>query len=95
MINIIAHFFLKEENLEKAFSAAKELADETRKEKGCNKYNFYQDASNKSHLIFMEEWETQADLDSHCETRHFKALVPRIEELREKDGFVEFFNKIV
>jgi quinol monooxygenase YgiN len=40
-------------------------AEPTRKEKGCLRYSLMQNRQNPAVLTLLEEWETEADLDTH------------------------------
>lgn len=84
MVNIVAQFFIQEGKLEEALKVITELVEKTRQEAGCIKYEVYQDDKDSNHLILLEEWESQAILDKHSASDHFKALVPKIGELSGK-----------
>ncbi|HVG59828.1 MAG TPA: putative quinol monooxygenase [Hyalangium sp.] len=40
-------------------------AEPTRKEKGCLRYSVMQDRQSPAVLTLLEEWETEADLNTH------------------------------
>lgn len=95
MIKIIAQFFIKEEHLDEAINLGKELLIESKKEDGCINYEFYQDDEDKTHLIFIKEWEDDISLMQHFVTPHFKSFVIKIDKLKSKERIVESFNKII
>jgi quinol monooxygenase YgiN len=68
----------KAETLRKALEA---LVEPTRKEKGCRRYQLLQDRQNPLVLTFLEEWETQADLDTHLALPHLQKLFAQLPEL--------------
>jgi quinol monooxygenase YgiN len=51
------------------------LAGETRKEKGCLGWNFYQDVENENVFVLTQEWESQVDLDEHLRSEAFDVLL--------------------
>ncbi len=53
-------------------NACLELIAPTRAEKGCQQYIFHEDVENKNVFIFYEVWESQADLQKHMQSEHFK-----------------------
>ena len=59
------------------------LFNRIRCEKGCNGYNAYQDVENDNAFIFIEEWETQADLDRHLRSDRFGVLVGALKLLSD------------
>jgi quinol monooxygenase YgiN len=95
MIKVVAQFFIKDGEVEKALTLAKELVLETRKEDGCISYELCQNLKTDSHITFIETWENQAVLDAHFQTPHFTGLVPRILELTEQEAVITAFKKVV
>jgi quinol monooxygenase YgiN len=64
----------------------RELVERTRKEQHCISYELFVNQKNPGHFIFIEEWPDRAALDAHCQTEHFKRLVPSIDQYQEKEG---------
>lgn len=62
--------------LEKVFHA---VVDETRKEPGNVSYDLHQDTSNPLKYTILEVWKSQAAIDEHNASAHFKAFVAAIE----------------
>jgi quinol monooxygenase YgiN len=52
----------------------------TRAESGCKLYELYESDS-RGRFYFYEEWESQAALDRHVATPHFKHLEQSVREL--------------
>ncbi|MDN5289945.1 MAG: hypothetical protein PWQ06_184 [Anaerophaga sp.] len=66
-----------------AFKAiVKELVAHTLKEDGCIEYGLHTDEFDPELLVFLEVWETRANLSAHMETPHFKQYAPQMAELR-------------
>jgi quinol monooxygenase YgiN len=95
MIKVVAQFFIKNGEVEKALALAKELVLETRKEKGCISYELCQSLGKDTHIAFIEEWESQAALDVHFQAPHFVNLVPKLQALTEEEAVITAFNKVV
>jgi quinol monooxygenase YgiN len=95
MIKVVAQFFIKNEEVEKALSLARELVLETRKETGCVSYELCQSLKQDSHITFIEEWENQAVLDAHFQTPHFTDLVPKLLALTVQEAVITAFKKVV
>lgn len=95
MVKIIAQFFIKEDRLDEAISLGKELLIESKKEDRCLNFEFYQDEQNKTHLIFIEEWNSELDLMHHFVTPHFTNFVIKIDKLKSKERIIESFTKII
>jgi quinol monooxygenase YgiN len=54
----------------------------TRAEHGCRLYQLYE-SNNRGLFYFYEEWESQAALDRHIETPHYKQLAHTIRDFLE------------
>jgi len=66
----------------------------TRAEKGCISYELYESDS-KGRFYFDEAWESQAALDKHIATPHFKNLEQAIGELLEGSFEVNILKRIL
>ena len=55
----------------------------TRAEKGCVFYELHENAANPEDLTFIEEWDTDADLDAHGQSAHIQAGRKRLPELMD------------
>lgn len=71
----------KSENRQPLVEAATELVELSLHDKGCVDYDLYGSLTNDDHLLIYETWESQADLEAHMASEHFRRLVPRLEQL--------------
>ncbi len=78
MVYCIAEFTPKTGRMDELFDKLQKLEEATRLEKGCNFYKVMKKiksgyAEGKSHpIIFNEQWETQEDFETHCDTQHIQ-----------------------
>lgn len=82
MITIISDNFITEEKQQLFLSIIKQLAQESRKEKGCISYTLHQNTENPFHYCIIEEWEDENAIQYHNHTNHFKTLVPQMKACR-------------
>lgn len=94
MLKLVAKFTVKEEKIEEFKNYSKELVAETRKEKGCISYQLFQDVNDGKVLTFIEEWENQAAIDNHNNSRHITELLPKLMETLKEEPVLNI-NKIV
>ena len=73
MIYVVATTDIKPEHREGYIAGAKKAIAETRKEKGCIYYDCHSSINQPNRFVFVERWETQADLDAHGQAPHLKA----------------------
>ena len=66
----------------------------TRTEEGCISYELYESDS-RGRFYFDEAWESQAALDKHTATPHFKHLEQKIAELIEGPFEVNILKRIL
>lgn len=82
LIKVVARAEVVEAKIVEYIKMAMELAQETRKEKGCISYDLYRNRESRNILTFIEEWESMDCLEKHFETSHFKKYVPLLKEMR-------------
>lgn len=88
MLKVIAEDFIQPEHLETVRPWYAELVEKTRQEPACIAYDLFVDQRDPGHFIFIEQWPDQAALDAHCQTEHFRRLVPQINRHQARDGVV-------
>ncbi len=94
MIIIHAKAVVKEGAQQKFAQAAANCVTETNKEAGCVSYRLVNDCADSRVFIFVEQWETQAALDAHMQTPHFKALGPAIADLLDAPFGADVFEAV-
>ena len=57
------------------------LVAPTRKEAGCINYDLHASPEDPAKFLFHENWTSRAHLDTHLQSAHIKALLPRVDEL--------------
>ena len=65
-----------------------------RAESGCKLYELYESGS-KGRFYFYETWESQAALDRHAASAHFKHLEQTIGELVQEPFEVNILERIL
>ena len=86
MLKVIAQDFIKLKHLDRVMPLYRELVEKTKTEPRCISYDLFIDQKDAGHFIFIEEWPDRAALDAHCETEHFKRLVPLIDQYQSAAG---------
>ncbi|MCK9505904.1 MAG: antibiotic biosynthesis monooxygenase [Porticoccaceae bacterium] len=86
MLKVIAQDFISADCIEEVMPLYRELVERTREEERCIAYDLFIDQKDPGHFIFIEEWPDRAALQTHCETEHFKRLVPLIDRHQRKEG---------
>ena len=93
MIKIVAKNYIKKDKKDDFLKLAKDLIIESRKENGCIAYDIYESIDGKC-LTFIEEWKDEEAINSHNNSNHFKAIVPKLGELLDGGMDVVLYKKI-
>lgn len=88
MLKVIAQDFIDPAHIQEVMSLYRELVEKTKREPLCVSYDLFIDQKDPGHFIFIEEWPDREALRIHCNTEHFKRLVPMINKYQRKDGTV-------
>lgn len=74
MISIIAKIPVKEEKLNEAIEAFKQLIAEVAKEEGTLSYTLNVSKKDPNTLVILERYKDKESLGAHSSTPHFKAF---------------------
>jgi len=74
MISIIAKIPIKEEKMNEAIEAFKQLIKEVAKEEGTMSYTLNVSQKDPTTLVVMERYKDKDSLSAHSSTPHFKAF---------------------
>ena len=85
MLKVIAEDFIHTDRLEEVIPLYRELVEKTKLEPLCIAYDLFIDQKDPGHFVFIEEWPDQAALDAHCQSEHFRRLVPLINAHQKKE----------
>ena len=77
-LRVVALFQAQKGNEKKVLDLLTQLIEPTRKEKGCVFYELHQNLNNPQDIAFIEEWESEADLNVHLESAHIKEIIPQV-----------------
>lgn len=86
MLKVIAQDFIKPDCIDVVMPLYRELVEKTKAEPLCAAYDLFIDQKDPGHFVFIEEWPNRAALDAHCNTEHFKRLVPMIDQHQRSPG---------
>ena len=83
MIRVVAHFKPKPGKLEEARALLLGFTQPTRAEKGCVFYDLHDNPADPEDLTFIEEWESEEDLDAHSKSTHIQDGRKRMPDLMD------------
>jgi len=78
MISVIAKIPMKEDKVDEAIAAIKELIKNVANEDGTLSYSLNRDQKNLNTLVFIERYKDNDSLKAHSSTDHFKAFSAKV-----------------
>jgi quinol monooxygenase YgiN len=78
----IAHFIAKADKGAALETTLRALVPVSRNDAGCERYDLFRSVEKKNnqyyHFVFIEQWATTADFDSHFNTPHLRHLLAEV-----------------
>jgi quinol monooxygenase YgiN len=93
-IRVIARSVARKGNEDELRRLLQGMLVPTRGEQGCKSYELYESDST-GRFYFDETWESEAELDKHIATPHFKYLEEAIGKLLEEPFEVNILKRIL
>ncbi len=85
MIRINSFFLIEDEQKAAALKfVATEMVEKSINEDGCIAYDFFASTTRTDVYMMCETWRDKEALEAHRHTDHFKALVPKLQEIATK-----------
>lgn len=83
-LKIVAAMTVKPENVKTILPIFQAVVEGSQQEDGCIYYNLHQDINDSTKFIMLEEWKSQAAIDFHNNTEHYKTFKVASKDLIEK-----------
>lgn len=93
-LTVVAKVVAKKDSVELLKTELLKLIAPTREENGCIEYNLHQDNDDPAVFLFYETWESEACLEKHMNTNHFKSYVNAVASMIEEKS-VRKMSRIV
>lgn len=93
-LRVVAHIKAKPETVEDVRAMLTGLVGPTRAEEGCVSYELLQNRSDPTDFAFVEEWASDAALESHFATDHIKAAFARAVELLDGSPDIRTYSVV-
>jgi quinol monooxygenase YgiN len=93
-IRVVAFLKVRPDAKDAMETAVRACVSASRDEEGCLMYAGHWDQSDPNRLVFVEHWTSQAALDEHMTTPHFKTLIEAIGDLVEGSPHILTLHEI-
>ena len=94
MIKVVARTLVRAECIEAYQALAREIVEETKKDRGMISYTMNQSAGDKRLHAMIEAWEDMESLQAHMASEHFKRIVPQMAQYAEEGYPPEIFTEV-
>lgn len=94
MVTVVAQSQYQEEKIHQVLEVYRALVAQTRKERGCRKYELYQNQEDKTKLTMIEEWEDDSALEGHLANPAFHALVAQLRPWASAPSILNRYRKV-
>ncbi|MDD2337192.1 MAG: antibiotic biosynthesis monooxygenase [Geobacteraceae bacterium] len=84
MIDVSIKITVPSDKRKELFQTFKAMLNKVRLEQGCISCNCYVDMEAENSMYFKEEWETNADLNTHLRSGHFGVLLGAMKLLNKE-----------
>lgn len=84
MMNSTLKMTIPPEKRKEVLQTFRAILNPIRSEQGCVSCNCYVDVEEENCVLFMEEWNTEKDLDAHLTSVHFGVLVGAMKLLNKE-----------
>lgn len=81
MIVVTGRIESTDELRERLVRAARTMCEASRGDAGCRGYRFYEDTEQPNRFLFLEEWDSDEDLQSHFAQPHTGEFMAAIADL--------------
>jgi quinol monooxygenase YgiN len=91
-IRVVARLVALPNKVEVLKSVLLGLVEPTRQEAGCVQYELLQNRANPTDFTFVEEWNSDAELDAHLASAHIQSALAQIPDLVAEDPDIRRYN---
>lgn len=86
MVVLVAKIKLKPEAYDTFIALAEGMLAPSQAEQGCISYEYFISQSDRTEVVFVEEWADRAALDDHFQTPHFVHFSNTVPDLFASSG---------
>jgi len=94
MLEVISKIYAKEDKIEELISVFSQMVAPSQKEEGYIQYEMYQDEKEPATLLVVEQWESMANFEAHCNSELFHKVIPNMVACMAKDSEVNICHKV-
>jgi quinol monooxygenase YgiN len=94
-LRVVARIKARPNKVNELLSVLSSLVEPTRKEPGCISYELLQNNEDPTDLTFLEVWRSNAALQSHFATKHFKEALTKLPNLVASEPDIQRYHLVI
>ena len=92
MVVLTAYATVLPDQIETALEACRSIREVSISEPGCERYDFFQNPFEGTRIVFVEEWTSKEDLDTHFQQPAFAGFMQTITPLLAAPPEIRIFE---
>ncbi len=93
-LRVVAHMQCNADRTAQAKELLQGLVAPTNEEPGCISYEMLQSTDDPTQFTFVEEWQSEADLDAHFGTDHIQVVLGQWDDLMAGSLDLRKYSKV-
>jgi len=93
-VTVVATFQARPGKEDELRAALTTLVAPTSKENGCLNYDLHASPESPGRFLFHENWTSKSALETHLQSPHKQALLPRVDELCSEPPAIVTWDRI-
>ncbi|MEO6333897.1 MAG: putative quinol monooxygenase [Pyrinomonadaceae bacterium] len=94
-VRVVARVTSKPDKIDQVRGALMSLVPPTRAEDECVAYELLQNNEDPTDFTFVEEWSSDASLDEHLQTDHFKFAAAKLDGLLDAPPDIRRYTSLI
>jgi len=94
-LRVVARLIALPDQVESLQKVLSNLVEPTRQEDGCLKYELLQNKTDPTDFTFVEEWTTEAALETHLASKHIQTAINQLDGLIAAEPDIRRYNQIL
>jgi quinol monooxygenase YgiN len=92
MIVLTAYVSVLPDKIPDALEACRKVRQPSLDEMGCERYDFFQSPDDPTGIVFVEEWTSKSQLDTHFEQAAFKEFFATLSPYLQRPPDIRIFE---
>ena len=93
-LSVVARIVALPEKVEQLKAVLSGLIEPTQAEEGCLQYELFQNQTDPTDFVFVEEWTSVAALEAHLASEHIQTAISQLDGLVAAPADIRRYDKV-